>query len=339
MSNSTDVGPTIPFQLLPPSIALQTQIDSYIDVASTAIFIWDILSNVTADWKVFHTAKNKLLLAVYVISRIGALTFVLGRAIFGTYPIGNCNAANIVIDSFYPVGIAGSCLLFFFRARAVYQGHRYVIAFFAFLWVTVLGACIVVPFGTVSINNGPTKYCVSTNVTAYTGAAVIVPTVHDTIVFLAVSFKLTAYSFATARTFRERLLGTHLPAFTKAMFRDGQTYYLITVLGNLLTISLMYAPVNGEVQTALTIPNVMLTNVMACYVYRHLVLSRNRNPYSTGTTDANVIPTQQNVIQFAAMKSGSNDISTTTVDGIRVEMTQVTHMDDKEKQGESFSSV
>ncbi|KIK53029.1 hypothetical protein GYMLUDRAFT_135149, partial [Collybiopsis luxurians FD-317 M1] len=234
------------------------------------IFIWDALSNIAADWNLFRTARNKLSLTVYVISRIGTLAFLLGRVIFGTYPIGNCKIASVAIDSLYPIAVAGSCLLFFFRARAVYYGHRGAIVFFAFLWVAVLGTCLVVPFG-LMVNGDlkPTQYCISTSIKPYVGAAVIVPTVHDTVVFLAVSYKLMSNSLTEPRGLQERILGNNLPRFSRAMFRDSQKYYLVTVLANLATISLMYAPVNPAKQITFNSLNVLLTNVMACYVYRH----------------------------------------------------------------------
>ncbi|KIK53010.1 hypothetical protein GYMLUDRAFT_144273, partial [Collybiopsis luxurians FD-317 M1] len=233
-------------------------------------FIWDALSNITADWNLFRTARNKLSLAVYVISRVGTLAFLLGRVIFATYPIGNCKIASIAIDSLYPIGVAGSCLLFFFRVRAVYHSHKNAIVFFAFLWVAVLGTCLVVPFGlVVSGNLEPTQYCISTSIKPFLGAAVIVPTVHDTVVFLAVSYKLMSNSLTEPRGLQERILGNNLPRFSRAMFRDSQKYYLITVVANLVTICLMYAPVNAAYQIASNVPNVMLTNIMACYVYRN----------------------------------------------------------------------
>ncbi|KIK53019.1 hypothetical protein GYMLUDRAFT_140058, partial [Collybiopsis luxurians FD-317 M1] len=262
-------SPAIPFQLLPPSVALQFQVDSYITVATAGIFIWDLLSNFAADWHLFRTSRNKLYLMVYMISRAGSMIFVLGRAIFTTYPVGNCEIANITIDSFYPVGVAGSCLLLFFRARVVYHGHRRLIAFFAFLWVAAFGTCLVAPFGTLATNVQSTSYCVTTRIMPFVGAIVIVPTIYDTVIFLAVSYKLMSHSFAEARGLQEHLLGNNLPEFSRAMFRDSQKYYLITVIANIVTICLMYAPVNAAYQIASNVPNVMLTNIMACYVYRN----------------------------------------------------------------------
>ncbi len=145
--------------------------------------------------------------------------------------------ANLVLDSFYPLAVPGSCLLFFFRAKAVYGPHRLIVILFGLLWIAVLASCITVPFGGGAINIGDTRYCLTSELKAYTGAAGIVPTVHDTVVFLAVSYKLMSHSFVEPTGFRGNVqtftLGTHLPAFSRALFRDGQLYYMSVYHSNL----------------------------------------------------------------------------------------------------------
>ncbi|KIK53983.1 hypothetical protein GYMLUDRAFT_106732, partial [Collybiopsis luxurians FD-317 M1] len=269
-------SPAIPFQLLPSSVAFQLQIKSYIFAGASGIFVWDILSNLTADWNLFRLAKNRYALAAYTLSS-GVVTACMATSLNVAsiaYPVGNCKLGDIAVDCFFPVGIAGSCFLFFLRARAVYMNRLYIVAIFAFLWLSVLAACITVPFGTVSdsINIEDTPYCVTVATEDFAKAAVIVPTVYDTVIFLAISYKLMSYGFSDNHGFRHRILGTNLPAFSRAMLRDGQKYYLVTVLSNLVTIALGCSPVNPAYQSVFTVPNMMLTNIMACYVYRHTVL-------------------------------------------------------------------
>ncbi|KIK53024.1 hypothetical protein GYMLUDRAFT_1027081 [Collybiopsis luxurians FD-317 M1] len=337
MLDNAAPNPAIPFELLPPSIALQAQVASYVYAATAGILLWDVLANILADWQLFHTAKNKLHLATYMISRIGTMTFILGHVIYATYPVGNCKTGRIAIDSFYPIGISGSCLLFFFRARAVYNGHNNVNICFTILWVTVFSTCLLIPFGTISENIGPTLYCTITKIKPFAGIAVIVPAVYDTVIFLAVSYKLMSHSFADPQGLQERIWGKNLPAYSRAVFRDGQRYYLMTVLGNMAMISLMYAPINPAYQTIFTLPNVMLTNIMACYVYRHTVLgSTICEP--TCSMDAYIIPTQKNALGNALATPGTTGTSA-IMDGIFVEMTQEVHVDEETKSGGSFLSV
>ncbi|KIK54010.1 hypothetical protein GYMLUDRAFT_135222, partial [Collybiopsis luxurians FD-317 M1] len=263
---------TIPFEFLPSSVAFPFQITTYILSGVSAIIIWDVLSNITADWNMFRLAKNKYALFAYTISRIGAMTYIIGRTVFTTYPVGNCKVADTILGCFFPIGIAGSCFLFFLRARAVYIAQKYMVAFFAFLWISVLASCLTIPFSTHVDNIGDTSYCIIISFKGFATASVIVPTVHDTVVFLAISYKLMSHGLPQNQALQDRVLGTNLPAFSKIMLRNGQKYYLVTVLSNVATIAVGYAPVNPVYQLVLTAPNMLLTNVMACYVYRQMAL-------------------------------------------------------------------
>ncbi|KIK66871.1 hypothetical protein GYMLUDRAFT_69910 [Collybiopsis luxurians FD-317 M1] len=334
MENATSfpISPTIPFEFLPPTIASQSQIVTYILAGVSGIFVWDVLSNITADWYMFHLAKNRYALAAYVISRIGAMTYVIGRTVYTTYPVSNCKLADIILDCFFPIGTAGSCFLFFLRARATFIAQKYMVAFFAFLWVSVLASSITVPFATSSVNIGNTPYCVVISYKSFATSSIIVATVHDTLIFLAISYKLMSYGFAKHYSLRERILGTNLPAFSKGMLRNGQKYYLVTVLSNLATIAMAYAPVNPVYQLVLTIPNMMLTNVMACYVYRQTVLGQLRDP--ADTMDAHIIPTEQNTLPLAAnsaLAPDGRDHPSSMMNAIVIEMSSVSHRDDVDK--------
>ncbi|KIK54011.1 hypothetical protein GYMLUDRAFT_264861 [Collybiopsis luxurians FD-317 M1] len=302
MSNATvsAFSPAIPFHLLPPEIAYQCQIDTYIVAGTLAIFIWDVLSNLSDDWRLFRPTKNNFVLAAYVISRISSLAYVAGRMVEMTYPVGNCKLMDTIIGCFFPAGIAGSCVLFFLRARAIYRSQKYMVALFAFLWVSVLAACLTIPFGTSALNIGDTPYCINIFFKGFTAASVIVPTIYDTVIFLAISYKLmsNSRSLAPDQSFRDRILGTNLPGFSRAMLQNGQKYYLVTLLSNLATILLAYAPVDPAYRNVLALPNTMLTNVMACYVYRKMVLCKGRDPEDI--MDGLIIPTAQNTLPSTA---------------------------------------
>ena len=63
----------------------------------------------------------------------------------------------------------------------------------------------------------------------YTAAAVVVPLINDTLIFIAITWRLHSNSSAR-RTIndgvRVLVFGNYLPAFSKAMLQDGQVYYL-----------------------------------------------------------------------------------------------------------------
>jgi hypothetical protein len=133
--------------------------------------------------------------------------------------------------------------------------------------------------------------------------------VYDTSIFLAISYRLLA-NLHNERTpgekiqflFRDLFRGTNMHTFSNALFRDGQKYYMcvrsrltysimsgrnihiglffrrIAVLSNILTVSMVFAShVSPIYRGTFSIPNVALTSIMACRVYRNARLHNVRS--------------------------------------------------------------
>ncbi|KAH9476051.1 hypothetical protein JR316_0011621 [Psilocybe cubensis] len=98
--------------------------------------------------------------------------------------------------------------------------------------------------------------------------------VYDTLVFLAISWRLAKNAHVEVGGIRGgikmAILGRYLPLFSRSMLIDGQKYYLLTTISALLTIvfaSIKSVPV--PLSTVFATPTLMLTNIMACRVYRN----------------------------------------------------------------------
>lgn len=149
------------------------------------------------------------------------------------YSIPECNTALKIFDGFYPLSSASTSLLFFHRVRAVYGGHPFVTAVFGVLWICVLGTSILIPVGAHAISVGPSNACLVSEVASYVGAAGIMVTVNDTAVFFAISYRLLSNSHVEhTRGDKVRALfrSPSLPAFSRALFVDGQKYYMCVSL-------------------------------------------------------------------------------------------------------------
>jgi hypothetical protein len=124
---------------------------------------------------------------------------------------------------------SASSFLFFLRVRAVYSGRPLVTWIFGFLWVCVVGAAITVPIGIKAIKVGG-SLCLVSKVPAYAGAAATVLMVNDTLVVLAISYRLLTNTHRDNAGVGERLRaffsGANLHAYSMAVFRDGQKYYM-----------------------------------------------------------------------------------------------------------------
>ncbi|KAJ7288728.1 hypothetical protein C8J57DRAFT_1166451 [Mycena rebaudengoi] len=269
-------------QQIPASLQRPLQIVTCVFAGSAAVLVWDILNNLRNDYSLLFRHKMSLATAAYVVCRIASLVYTLGFTLFTTYPLPACNTAFIAFNSFYPIAVSSAAFLFFFRVRAIYNNSRVVTVIFGVLWLAVLATSVTVAISGRGTSVGDPPQCLTPmRHGAHGGLSVITITIHDTIVFFAISYRLVAI-FAHAQQTRrdqlkELLSGAGLPAFSKSLFTDGQMYYMVTVVSNILTMVLVYVPTNNPLYHGiLVIPNVTLTSIMACRVYRSAMLGLAR---------------------------------------------------------------
>ncbi|KAJ7037602.1 hypothetical protein C8F04DRAFT_1091852 [Mycena alexandri] len=313
---------------LPPELQKQIEVSAYVFAGATAVFIWDILNNLRSEYCLLFKHRLSAATLAYFISRVASLIYVLGFTIFASYPLKECSKAYIAFNSFYPVAVSASAFLFFFRVRAIFNGDRLATILFGCLWLAVLGSSITIPIGGKAAGLGDPTECIVAHVSAYVGSAGIVITVHDTLVFFAISYRLVSNFQAEQKTRGEKVKslfsGSNLPAFSKSLFEDGQMYYMITVVTNIVATVMIYIPsVSPVYHGFLVVPNVTLTSIMACRVYRNTKLGATRgsrdltlptlNPLGPG---GSTIPlsTVQFTGQHTAMSSshiGENDSDST----------------------------
>ncbi|KAJ7626747.1 hypothetical protein B0H17DRAFT_851854, partial [Mycena rosella] len=263
---------------LPPVLQRPVDVSAHVFAACTGVFIWDIVNNLRSDYALLFKPNFHAACLAYVVSRIGSLIYVLGYIIVLSYPLQACNTAFVAFHIFYPIGVSASAFLFFFRVRAIYEGSRLVTAIFGFLWLAVLGSSITVPLGMSAVKVGDPSECIVAPVEVYVGASGIILTVHDTLVFFAISYRLVSNSGQMQQEtwgmqLKMLFSGAHLPAFSKALFADGQMYYMITIVTNVVATLLVYIPTTSPVYHGLlSVPNVTLSSIMACRIYRNTKL-------------------------------------------------------------------
>jgi chromate transport protein ChrA len=135
---------------------------------------------------------------------------------------------------FFCAALVFTSLLFFIRTRAVFNMNPWVVAFFAGLWLALLGVClsfIVDIFKPVLVNPASnTTICYNISINRFVAATTIIPLINDTLVFLAISWRLSRNSYdpyTLKSGIRFIIFGEYLPKFSKALLQDGQAYYLL----------------------------------------------------------------------------------------------------------------
>ncbi|EMD35665.1 hypothetical protein CERSUDRAFT_96777 [Gelatoporia subvermispora B] len=313
-----------PMAFLPPDIAYQTTIGSYILIGSLGAFVWDLLTNLQNDYKLLFKCRIGLPTAVYFLSRVSSLFYVLASTIFETAPIGRCALLEKIVDIMYPISVSSTCLLFFFRIRAVFDRSNIIVALFFVVWLSVVGGTLTIVTAVKSINIGPTNYCLNASLKSYASAAGITPLIHDTLVFVAISLRLLMNSRVDWRRdwklqARAFVTGEYLPVFSRALLQDGQLYFMFTVGSNLLTVAMVYATgVPVTYRTMFTVPNIMLTNSMSCRVFRNTKFGLFRDiSMSTMATHSSIragsIPLSLRNNSSRGENDTNTDISGTTV--------------------------
>ncbi|KAF9460053.1 hypothetical protein BDZ94DRAFT_1238744 [Collybia nuda] len=259
-------------EVSPQDQAFQKSITEYVAVGGLSVMIWDILTHLKADyWLILRQRKN-FPTWIYLLSRWSTLLYGLVGVVFLTTPVKDCVALIRVACIVYHITLSSTALLFFLRVRAIFHRSLRITVIFFILWLTVVGGSLTAVVSVSGTHFGNTAYCVYANVKPYnintaSGNSAVV--LFDTCVFIAITWRLsTTHRMGKKDTFqgwKANLFGTYLPAFTKALLQDGQKYYMVAMVSNLLVLVLEFVPgVPVPYRQMFLAPAVQVTNIMAC---------------------------------------------------------------------------
>ncbi|KAJ7776046.1 hypothetical protein DFH07DRAFT_951954 [Mycena maculata] len=107
--------------------------------------------------------------------------------------------------------------------------------------------------------------------------------------------------------------GEYLPQFSRAILKDGQFYYLITVLANIPSAAMSYnSRVTATYRTMFFVSTVMVTNCMACRVFRNTKFGFHRRVVTT-TELLSRTTRSMPMFHFTVPRSGAQDNAVPTV--------------------------
>ncbi|KAJ7033493.1 hypothetical protein C8F04DRAFT_957669 [Mycena alexandri] len=300
---------------LSPDLQKQIEVSAYVFVGSTAVFVWDILNNLRGDYSLLFRHRLNAPALAYFTARSRIISPSILTNYLLPYPLPDCETAFIAFNIFYPISVSGAAFLFFLRVRAIFRGERMPTIIFGCLWLAVLASSIssIISGGAIGLGDPTVCVVAPRHVSAFAGLAGIVLMVHDTIVFFAISYRLIAHSRAEQQApggkVKALFSGANLPAFSKSLFMDGQMYYMVAVVANIVATVMAYVRVTPVYHGFLVIPNVMLTSIMACRVYRNTKLGVTHGDadlmlptLNTLGPSGNTIPLQ--VMQFSGHHTG-----------------------------------
>ncbi|KAL4252108.1 hypothetical protein ABKN59_001784 [Abortiporus biennis] len=268
---------TAPNQVwLPSDIAAQTDLSDVVLSATFEAYMWDFSMSLIEEYSVLSQNRRRPSALVYLLARLSSFALVVSSFVFDTQNnIEDCHGLAKSIGWFGGIAMPLNSLLFFFRAKAVFNDNKPVVYSFALLWIAMLG-CLSAPFAVDGAEYiGTMRYCVTSTVKPYSAAGIFIIGVHDTVVFFAITLRLTVISSAETWYDRVKMFfsGRGMGSISKVLLTSGQLYYSATVGLNIVTIILLVSPSVGDVICAtFAVSNVALQNAMACRVYRQLRL-------------------------------------------------------------------
>jgi hypothetical protein len=142
--------------------------------------------------------------------------------------IDHCKLSEVLLQACFIFSRASIALLMYFRVCAVYNMNKFVVLFFGFTWLGVVASASTPLAGLEGIYIGPTKYCTTMVKHNYIISISIIGLVNDTLIFLAIMYKL---GMADIRRSSTSQISTawkptgRLQSFTRVFLQDSQIFY------------------------------------------------------------------------------------------------------------------
>ncbi|KZP05563.1 hypothetical protein FIBSPDRAFT_1054017 [Athelia psychrophila] len=273
------------------STAFRARNSSYLFTSNLAMYAYDWLLSISEEVAIVSQGSLTWSIAIYFLSRTSHLVYLLLAIAFNKANWVNCTAFFVCLIITSSVAITSTSFLFFLRVRAVYLQSRTITILFGALWVVT--ASVSIGFGALVVHGAErvphTAHCTNT-IGKYNFIPVTMTFVHDTMVFLAISYRLAAGA-VTAGDWRSRVLsivtGKGLFSLSRSLMKGGQLYYLATTVFFFVNLATMTSPSIHYNWLHYNRIGLCLgfSNMMACLVFRGVALGQiEKKPTQLGLT-------------------------------------------------------
>ncbi|KZP10241.1 hypothetical protein FIBSPDRAFT_963241 [Athelia psychrophila] len=263
-------------------IGFREQAVDYVFAANFAAYVYDWLLSISDELEIVSRSGLSSSIVIYFLSRISQVSHLCFMAVFmsSLAPADNCAVLGDMLAACGIMSMAFTSFLFFLRVRAVYLQSRYVTALFGAFWLVTLSLYI---WSETKVHGVYIPSLASVGYSGCIGTGIqSVPLqlasifVNDTLIFLAISYRLAANAVADGG-YHSRLLtifkGKGLYSLSQSLLRTGQLYYFSTILYFFFIFVILwipFAPPGGHF--ILVTVHIGFTNIMACRVFRGVAL-------------------------------------------------------------------
>ncbi|KZP15765.1 hypothetical protein FIBSPDRAFT_703983, partial [Athelia psychrophila] len=235
------------------------------------VVAWDWALVLGEEVRIAKRCGRSLAVLAYFLARTCVISFILALVFLIKVPSdeNRCSALFNWIGVMIMTGSAAKAYLFLLRVRAIYDNSKLVTLFCGVGWLAVVCARMTVAFMKDTSYLKQTGRCVLTDMGSPAIFALWLNLAYDTCIFLSVSVRLASYTKLTGTPWISSFVrGYGLPHTMRHLLQDGQRYYGITILFNLLAAVIAISPVNPIYQAGLAVPSFAIETLMTCKVFR-----------------------------------------------------------------------
>ncbi|KZP29520.1 hypothetical protein FIBSPDRAFT_946784 [Athelia psychrophila] len=281
-SDSMLLNPHAHVAYLTPSVADTYMLAVNINICTMGVLAWDWVMSMPDEYRILSIGRRLSSAKImYFCSRVFAVTAGLCSCIIYVLPVSDCHLLGQILAALVVLTLNINNLLFFSRVRAVYGNSLCVTFFFGFCFTAFFVTCTFVPPTLNATHIGPTGYCILGEVKPWLASlAMFFNAVNDTLVFLAISYRIASASIAgggRCSALRCFFRGDGAPRVIKELLQNGQLCYLATIVVGIAHIILGFTTGYG---TLFSIPVVAIQHIMTCRVHRAVILGLITNKQS-----------------------------------------------------------
>ncbi|KZP32630.1 hypothetical protein FIBSPDRAFT_944154 [Athelia psychrophila] len=247
----------------------------YIQTAMFTVSAWDFLICLAEELKVAGILGFCPSIVIYYVSRIGILLLMAAELLMQFASIAHCEVFWHITSATSTISSAATSFLFFLRVRAVYEKSLSVTIAFAIFWLAIPVTCSLWNISVQASHMGSAQ-CILSGFGSFPSMCLWVKAAYDTSVFAAITWRIISYAVAdrVPRSQRWRLIrGAGMSQICRDLLRGGQQFYFVTIGTTLMGASAVFLPVDSHNRLWLPLPGKAIEGIMACRVFRKLVLS------------------------------------------------------------------
>ncbi|KAF9527870.1 hypothetical protein CPB83DRAFT_368308 [Crepidotus variabilis] len=291
VGSSTMPNPLAPEAWQAASDAANTRITCYVPVGCLAIIIWDMLQFLPEDLTLVFFRRFAFHTLLFIVNRAVLVVWFTTTIVVMTTELHHIKVWHWVTSIAFISTHCCTGLLFLYRISIIYKGSRWVIHFFAVLWVILLGSSITVPLTTENRYISPTLYAKSVMTKEYGIFAGFMQSTYDSLICIAIVYKLgSEVVHPNRRGWRSRFLmrRASFRRLRSRLVQDNEIYLLFSICIRLPELIFFFVNHNPAIRYLIVYPDLLVMSTLASRIYRQMrlgqpgLLERGRNGEAIG---------------------------------------------------------